>query len=49
MPCSLPEVCAMAAEEKRVHTMSSLFDSVRVPPTPKCRPISRELRIIKYL
>lgn len=30
-----------APEEKRVHTMS-LFDSVRVPPTPKCRPISRE-------
>ncbi len=39
---------AMAPEEKKVHTMS-LFDSVRVPPTPKCRPISRELRIIKYL
>lgn len=31
-------------EEKKVHTMSSLFDSVRVPPTPKCRPISRELK-----
>ena len=33
---------AMAPGEKKVHTMSSLFDSVRVPPTPKCRPISRE-------